>query len=437
MLIVDTLIVILALLLGIRKGGMAICFTCGAALTFMVFVCGLRPTSPPIAVMLIILSVTSLGGVLQCSGGLEYLISIAERILRKHPNFVTVLAPLITFLLVTFTGTAFMAMALLPVIAEVSRGAGVRPERALGSSSCAAVFGLVASPISAATAALIAILATYDVNIGKMMLVLLPSLTIGVILGGLSVYHYGLELPLDSEYQRRLKTGEIPAITKKEDYVPSPKVKLAVGVFAMSILIIVLLGTFKGLLPHWTVKGKTISRSIVNVIELVCLTTSAILIYLCDVKTKLLTKSSVFLGGISGVMVCFGICFMSDTYFAAHKDEIIALFGGILNSYPWMFAVVLAFVAAVMMSPGATTAALIPIGLSLGIPAPYLVAMFPAVCANWIFPVHPNLIASVALDSTGSTSLGTWLFNHSSMRPGLVMLVSSICMSFVLVYFVF
>lgn len=128
---------------------------------------------------------------------------------------------------------------------------------------------------------------------------------------------------------------------------------------------------------------------------------------------------------------------MSDTYFAAHKDEIIALFGGILNSYPWMFAVVLAFVAAVMMSPGATTAALIPIGLSLGIPAPYLVAMFPAVCANWIFPVHPNLIASVALDSTGSTSLGTWLFNHSSMRPGLVMLVSSICMSFVLVYFVF
>lgn len=183
MLIVDTLIVILALLLGIRKGGMAICFTCGAALTFMVFVCGLRPTSPPIAVMLIILSVTSLGGVLQCSGGLEYLISIAERILRKHPNFVTVLAPLITFFLVTFTGTAFMAMALLPVIAEVSRGAGVRPERALGSSSCAAVFGLVASPISAATAALIAILATYDVNIGKMMLVLLPSLTIGVILG--------------------------------------------------------------------------------------------------------------------------------------------------------------------------------------------------------------------------------------------------------------
>ena len=270
-----------------------------------------------------------------------------------------------------------------------------------------------------------------------MMLVLLPSLTIGVILGGLSVYHYGLELPLDSEYQRRLKTGEIPAITKKEDYVPSPKVKLAVGVFAMSILLIVLLGTFKGLLPHWTVKGKTISLSIVNVIELVCLTTSAILIYLCDVKTKLLTKSSVFLGGISGVMVCFGICFMSDTYFAAHKDEIIALFGGILNSYPWMFAVVLAFVAAVMMSPGATTAALIPIGLSLGIPAPYLVAMFPAVCANWIFPVHPNLIASVSLDSTGSTSLGTWLFNHSSMRPGLVMLVSSICMSFVLVYFVF
>ena len=387
--------------------------------------------------MLIILSVTSLGGVLQCSGGLEYLISIAERILRKHPNFVTVLAPLITFFLVTFTGTAFMAMALLPVIAEVSRGAGVRPERALGSSSCAAVFGLVASPISAATAALIAILATYDVNIGKMMLVLLPSLTIGVILGGLSVYHYGLELPLDSEYQRRLKTGEIPAITKKEDYVPSPKVKFAVGVFAMSILLIVLLGTFKGLLPHWTVKGKTISLSIVNVIELVCLTTSAILIYLCDVKTKLLTKSSVFLGGISGVMVCFGICFMSDTYFAAHKDEIIALFGGILNSYPWMFAVVLAFVAAVMMSPGATTAALIPIGLSLGIPAPYLVAMFPAVCANWIFPVHPNLIASVSLDSTGSTSLGTWLFNHSSMRPGLVMLVSSICMSFVLVYFVF
>lgn len=438
MLIVDSLIVILCILIGVRKGGIAVAFTGAVGLAVLVFLCGLRPTSPPITVMLIILAVTALAGCLQCSGGLTYLVSIAEKILRKNPNQITIFAPVIVFLFVTFTGTAFIAMALLPVISEVAREAGVRPERPLSVSCVAASHGISASPVSAATAALVGILGNHGVTLGQIAVVLIPSIFIGVILGALSVYKRGKELKDDPVFQAKLKAGEIKPIgTKKEAYVPTKEAKLAVAIFTLTVLAIIVLGSFKALMPSWEVGGKVVKLTIAQAMEIIALSGCAFIMFLCKVKPGEMAKSGVFNGGVVGVMVCFGVAWMADTYFVAHKAEMIAMFGATVQSYPWLFGFALFGLAAILMSQGGTTAALMPVGVALGIPAPYLVAMAPAVCAVWFFPIQPNLITSVSLDVTGSTSLGTYMLNHSSMRPGLVICVSSIAIAFVLAQFVF
>ena len=492
MLILDALIVILAILIGSRKGGATVGFTGGVGLAVLIFVCGLKPTSPPITVMLIILAVTSLAGILQCSGGLDYLVSIAEKILRKNPNHVTVLAPLVVLCFVIFTGTAFIAMALIPVIAEVSRGANVRPERPLSATCAASAFGIAASPMSAATAGMIGILGTQGINFGPMMMVLIPAILIGVLAGSLCVYKRGKELledpeylrrlkaggmigilgtqginfgPMmmvlipailigvlagslcvykrgkelleDPEYLRRLKAGEIAPLKAGTNYVPTREAKLAVGIFGSAVALILLLGSFKGLLPHWTVNGKSIALSTVNLIEVVTLAASALIIFACKIKPANLTKSSVFNGGVIAVMVVFGVCFMTDTFFAAHKGELISLFGDVLRTYPWLFAVVLVLGSAILESQGATTAALMPLGVALGIDPHYLVAMAPAVCCTWFLPIHPNILASVAIDSTGTMNVGSWILNHSTMLPGLVVTVVSVIFGFVFAGIVF
>lgn len=438
MLLIDSLIVILCVLIGVRKGGIAVAYTGAAGLAVLVFLCGLRPTNPPITVMLIILAVTALAGCLQCSGGLDYLISIAEKILRKNPNQITIVAPVVVFLFVTFTGTAFIAMALLPVISEVARGAGVRPERPLSVSCVAASHGIAASPVSAATAALVGILANHDVTLGQISAVLFPSIFIGVILGALSVYKRGAELAEDPVFLQKVRNGEIaPVAAEKKEYVPTRAAKIAVAIFAITVFSIIILGSFRGLMPSWVIAGKKVTLSVAQAIEILSLTGCCLIMFLCNVKPAVMAKSGVFNGGVICVMVCFGIAWMADTYFVAHKAEMIAMFGATVQSYPWLFGFALFGLAAILMSQGGTTAALMPVGITLGVPAPYLVALAPAVCAVWFFPIQPNLITSVALDTTGSTTLGSYMLNHSSMRPGLVICISSIAIAFVLSRFVF
>lgn len=438
MLIIDALIVILCILIGVRKGGIAVAFAGAFGLAILTFICGLRPTSPPIAVMLIILAVTSLAGTLQCSGGLDLLVKWAEILLRKNPNHITFLAPIVCFLFVTFTGTAFIAMALLPVISEVAREAGVRPERPLSVSCVASSHAIVASPLSAATAAIVGVLATHNVTLGQIFAVLFPSVLIGIILGALSVYKRGAELENDPEFQRRVKTGEIAVASKSsKEYVPTKEAKIAVALFGLSVLGILILGSFKELMPSWVVNGKTVTMTVAHVIEILAMGAACLIMFICKVKPAAVAKSGVFNSGVVGVMVCFGVAWMADTFFAAHKAEMVANFGAIVQAYPWLFGIALFAMAAILMSQGGTIAAMMPVGITLGIAPEYLVALAPAACAVWFFPIQPNLITSVALDTTGSTSLGTYLFNHSSMRPGLVICISSICVAFALAKVVF
>lgn len=251
MLFVDAVIVLLAILIGVRKGGVALAFTGAAAMAVLVFFCGLRPTAnPPITVMLIILAVTIMCGALQCAGGLNFLVHIAEKILRRYPNY-------ITFLFVMFTGTAFIAMALLPVIAEVALGVGVRPERPLSMIVVAASHGISASPVSAATAALLGMLIAYGVDLSQILYVLVPSIFIGICDGAFSVYWRGKNLADDPEFQRRVAAGLLKDVKANQtNYVPTKEVKLSVAIFGLAVGLILILALFKNLLLTWDVNLK-------------------------------------------------------------------------------------------------------------------------------------------------------------------------------------
>ncbi len=435
MLILSACIVLAAIFLGVQKGGFALPLYCFVGLGILSFFCGISPTSPPYTVMMIMFAVTTLGGCLQCTGGMDYLVNIASRILRRHPNHVTIIAPLITFMFTVCTGTAQIVMALLPVISEVARKAGVRPERPLGASCAAATHGIMASPLSAAMAAWVGYLSARGITFGQMMMVLFPALTLGVLCGALSVYRKGKDLSEDPEFLHRVEQGLTSTLStqKTDDYRPSKQAKVSVIIFLISIALILFFGAFGQYLPHYQVNGKETVLSISVAIQIISLTAAGILVFACGADPKKISETVVFKGGVYAVFICFGVAFLTDSFFNAFKPELIAGLGGFVQAHPWTFAVALMFMSAILMSQGATTFAMLPLGLTLGIPAPMLLAMAPAINATYILPVSPSLITAVALDSTGTTTLGKWMFDHSAERPGLVTTISSLIFSFLLV----
>ena len=252
---------------------------------------------------------------LQCAGGLDLLVSVAEKILRNNPNRITVMAPIVTFVFTMFTGTSYVAMAVYPVISEVALEAGIRVERPMSIAMVASQHGISASPVSASTAALLGVLAVHGVTLGQIMAVAIPAIFIGCMLGAVSVYKRGAELADDPEFQRRLKSGELTAQENRPAYVPTREAKLSVTIFGIAVALIVLLGSFKGLMPSWNVNGKLVRLSIPNAIEMIAFAASFLMVLTCNIAPGKIAKSGVFTAGMTGVIAIFGIAWMTDTFF--------------------------------------------------------------------------------------------------------------------------
>ena len=431
-------VVLGCLALGARINGIGIGLAGGLGLCVLTFVFKLRPSSPPVDVLLIIAAVVTMVGTLHAAGGLDYLVTIAERILRKNPNHITIVGPLVTCCFTLFCGTAYVALAVLPVIAEVAYEARVRPERPLSVSVVVASQAITGSPMSAATVALLGMLSTYGITLGQIMMVCIPSVVLGALVGAFAVYRKGRELDDDPEYQRRLAAGEIAAPRdERTNRVIEPRARLAVAMFGAVVMLIVFLGTFKSILPSWEVNGTMVTLSTPHTIEMVMLGAAAIMVLVCKVKPAKIVTNSVFTSGMMGVMAIFGVAWMTDTFFTAHKSVIIDMFSQFASAHTWLFAVVLFFMSAMLLSQGATVRALMPLGLTLGIAPTHLVAMFPAVSGSFFFPATGNIVGAIAFDRTGTTKIGKYVLNHSFMRAGLVVLWSSVAFGYVLIQFVF
>ncbi len=435
---IQFLIVLACILVGARIGGVGLGVMGGIGLAILTFGFQLQPTAPPIDVMLMILAVVTAAGALQASGGLNYLILLAEKMLRKNPDRITYMAPVTTYLFTFFAGTGHVAYSLLPVISEVAQESKVRPERPLSIAVIASQQAITASPISAATVALLAILSPFDITLLQILGVTIPATFLGIMISAFLIRKKGLELEDDPEYQRRLNDGLEPMKKEREKAdIVTKQSKISVYLFLFGAVFVVLLGSFPELRPTFEVNGETSQLSMAYAIQIIMLTVSALMILFCKCNVEKIVSGNVFRSGIVAVVAIFGIAWLGDTFFQANIGVIQENIQSLVTAAPWLFAFALFLLSILVNSQAATVRALMPLGLSLGISPFFLIAMFPAVNGYFFIPNYGPLLAAMNMDRTGTTRIGKYVFNHSFMTPGLLTCVFSVTIGFMLVLLFF
>lgn len=427
-------VVLGAIIIGARWGGAGLGVSGGLGLAVLVFGFGLRPVSAPVSVLLIMTAVVTCASILHGSGGLDYLVSIAEKLLRRNPRFITFIGPMICWIFTVFCGTAYVAFAVYPVIAEVAAAARVRPERPLSMSVLAAQIAVCASPMSGATAAMVALLAVFGTSPMQILAIVIPASFLASLTGCAFMYFYGKELKDDPEFQRRLKTGEYvdSEAAGNASYKASKEAKIGVTLFALGILFVVTMGSMPELLPSWEVGGKVTRLSIPNLVQISMLAVGALIMIFAKVKPSKLTDGSVFRSGLTGMVAVFGVAWLTNTFFALYKPFFIDVFGASIAQTPILFVVALFLLSLALYSQASTVAALMPIGIALGLTAPDLIAMYPAVTGFFVIPAGGAHIACIAFDRTGSTRIGKFVLNHSYQLPGWVTTISVVTYGWIL-----
>lgn len=417
--LLQLLIVLIAIIIGARLGGIGLGVMGGIGLAFLIFVFGLQPTAPPIDVMLMIVAVISAASCMQAAGGLDYMVKLAEKVLRKNPSHVTILSPIVTYLFTFIAGTGHVAYSVLPVIAEVARETKIRPERPLGIAVIASQQAITASPISAATVALLGLLP--GVTLFDIMVITVPATLVGVLVGAFCSMKVGKELLDDPEYQRRVKEGLIgDDSVKTADVANANKAKWSVIIFLMATLLIVLFGSISELRPTFMVEGKAVMMDMPSIIEILMLSAAALILLFLRIDGIEAVKGSVFPAGMQAVIAIFGIAWMGDTFIKGNIGQLTGSIESIVQSMPWLFGLALFVMSILLYSQAATVRAIVPLGLALGISPYLLIAMFPAVNGYFFIPNYPTVVAAINFDRTGTTGIGKYVLNHSFMMPGLV-----------------
>ena len=438
MVYIELLIVLLAIFVGARVGGIGLGIFGMMGLGVLVFGFGLTPGNPPIDVMLIIVAVITAAATLQAAGGLDYLVKVAEKILRKNPAMITFLAPVVCYFFTLFSGTGHIAYSLLPIISEIATDSKVRPERPLSISVIASQQAITASPISAATAALLSaeLLGDKGVTLGNILMVCIPATLIGVIAGAIAVSFMGVPLEKDPEYLRRLREGVLDAESKSEEALSpqaAKRAKTSVIIFLIGVLSIVLFGSIDSLRPTFTINGEQVKLGMTQVIEIVMMSTAGLMLIFAKADINKAVKGSVFIAGMQAVIAIFGIAWMGDTFFAGNIEFFKTHIEQIVTQYPFLFSVALFVMSVLLFSQAATVRTLYPLGIALGVHPMAMVAMFPAVNGYFFIPNYPTVVAAINFDRTGTTRIGKYVLNHSFQLPGFVATIVAIAVGYLII----
>ena len=421
-------VVLLCILIGAQVGGIGLGVFGGIGLAVMAFGFHIQPTSPPIDVMLMIMAVVSAAAAMQAAGGLDYLVRLATRVLHRNPRYITFIAPAVTYTFTVLAGTGHVAYSVLPVIAEVSRRNGIRPERPLSMAVIASQFAIVASPVAAAVVSVVHYLEPQHITLIDVLKVTVPSTILGIGLACVFVNRMGKELADDPGYQQRLKDPEYVKLNAveavAEDAPLKPTAKTSVRIFLVAALLVVLMGAVKGLRPVFG--GEHMGMA--HTIEIVMLSAAALIILVCKPDGNEITQGSVFHAGMRAVIAVFGVAWMGDTLMQAHLPELKAAVSSLVETAPWTFAFSLFVLSVLVNSQGATVATLFPVGIALGVPAPILIGTLVAVNGYFFIPNYGPIIASIDFDTTGTTRIGRYIFNHSFMLPGLLSMAFSLAL---------
>ena len=428
--LLQLLFVLAAIIVGARLGGIGLGVMGGVGLAILTFVFGLQPTAPPIDVMLMIAAVISAASCMQAAGGLDFMVKLAERLLRRNPAHVTILSPLVTYLFTFVAGTGHVAYSVLPVIAEVAAETKIRPERPLGIAVIASQQAITASPISAATVALLGLLTGFDITLFDILKITIPATLIGVLVGAFASMRVGKELMEDPEYLRRMEEGLLEdKHVELNDVKNMFQARLSVIIFIVATLLIVLFGSIPGLRPSFD--GKVMDMP--SLIEILMLSAAALILIISRTDGIKATQGSVFPAGMQAVIAIFGIAWMGDTFINGNITELTGSIEGIVRQMPWLFGVALFVMSILLYSQAATVRAIVPLGIALGISPMMLIASFPAVNGYFFIPNYPTVIAAINFDRTGTTGIGKWVLNHSFMMPGLVATIVSIVIGLLLI----
>ncbi len=468
MIAVQFAVVLLAIFIGARAGGIAIGFAGGLGVLVLALM-GVTPGDMPLDVVSIIMSVIVAIAAMQVAGGMDYLVDLADRILRRNPRHLTFLAPMITYLMTLMAGTGHTAFSTMPVITEVAKENNIRPSRPLSVAVVASQIAITASPISAAVVFFSSTLEKHGIGYLQLLAVAIPStflacMATAAIMMAIDKIRGTTELSTHPEYQRRLAAGTVKikgrqpqvmasgttgavapqagvnadsalggpvgTLVREDDpaKIMAPKAKLSVLIFLFGLLSVMAYATAisknVGLI---TDPVMTRDQAIIAFM----LSTAAIIVFACKAKTDDILKASTFKSGMSAAICVLGVAWMGTTFVNAHEKEIMSFSGDLLSSQPWLLAVVLVFAAALLDSQAATTKALIPTALAIGVAPFAAVAAFPAVSALFILPTYPTLLAAVQMDDTGTTQIGKAVFNHPFIVPGLINIAIAVALGFV------
>ena len=438
--LIQLALVLALIFFGARVGGIGLGIYGMVGVFILVFVFGLKPGNLPIDVMLIIVSVITAASTLQAAGGLDYLVGVAARFLRKHPEKITYYGPLTTWLFCLVAGTAHTSYSLLPIISEIATNSKIRPERPLSVATIAASLGITGSPVSAATAAIIStdLLGCKGVELGTILLVCIPSSFIAILVAALVQNHVGKELVDDPIYKEKVREG----IVKPEEDSrlidemiknPSPRSKYAVVAFLFGVLAVVVFGSFPSLRPSFMVGDEIHRVSMPETIEIVMMATASLILLASKAKVQDAVKGNVFGAGMNAMVAIFGIAWMGDTFFNGHLDFFKEHISTVVTQYPFLFAIALFFMSIMLFSQAATVRTLYPLGIGLGISPLALVAMFPAVNGYFFLPNYPTEVAAINFDRTGTTRIGRFVVNHSFQLAGFITTFVSIGVGYLIV----
>ncbi|MGI2145907.1 anaerobic C4-dicarboxylate transporter [Shewanella frigidimarina] len=426
MIILEIIIVLGAIYLGARMGSMGIGFAGGVGVLILTAGLGLTPGTIPIDVILIIMSVITAIAAMQVSGGMDYLVSLAEKLLRKHPKQITFLAPVVTYFMTLFAGTGHTAFSTLPVIAEVAKEQGIRPSRPLSIAVVASQVAITASPISAAVVFFSGILEPLGVDYLVLLAVCIPSTFLACMVGAVVANLMGKPLAEDPIYQDRLAKGLIKKRGATQINIKDGA-KHSVVIFLMAIAAVMIYATAisdkVGLIVN-----PVLPRD--SAIMVIMLTAAAAITIFCKLDASEISNAATFKSGMSACVCVLGVAWLGDTFVANHIDEIKDLAGTLLQSQPWLLSVTLFFASMLLYSQGATTKALMPAALAIGVSPLTAVASFAAVSALFVLPTYPTLLAAVEMDDTGSTRIGKAVFNHPFLIPGVVTIATSVALAF-------
>lgn len=426
--ILELLVVLGCIVMGTRSSGVGLGLWGGAGVAILVFVFRLPPGSPPVDALLIVISVVLASSVMQVAGGIDWMVSVAAKLIARNPKQITLVAPLVAFLFSVGAGTSNILYPLLPVIQDLSYRNNIRPSRPLSLSVVATGIALACSPVSAAMAAMVTLteVSPYNFELIDILKVTLPAAVVGIVLTSFVVRRLGKDIAHDPDIQAKIAAGTIAA---PDGHGSEGAVQVQVTVtkagrnaaliFFAGVLAIVVFGLWSGIRPL-DAAGDPVGMT--PIIEIVMFVAGTLILLFCRPKMSEVPTTTVFRAGMVSAIALFGLAWLTDTFLAAYTNEIAATVGDLVTAFPWIFALGVFLVCVLTTSQSTATRTIVPIGLAAGIPLGLLSGMWAGAFAGiYLLPTNGSQIAAANFDTSGSTKLGTKLIDHSFFVPTLVL----------------